>query len=327
MPHFPKPFFRTARQSWFVQLDGRQINLGPDHDEALRQYGELIAKPRPAKLASDSVAILMDLFLDWCEKHRESRTYDWYKERCQGLLDSIPVALTVRDLKPFHVQQWVDAHPWNDGMKRGAMIAVKRAFNWLTKQGHIDRSPLLGLELPPQGRRERVITPDEFTAILARYEGDPFADLLELAWETGARAQELWHVEARHVQGRCWVFPAKEAKGKRRPRIVHLSDRALAITQRLTMKYPKGKLLRNVDGVAWTRHAVSCRFLRLKKKIKEKLCLTNFRHSYATRMIEGGVDSMLVAAAMGHRDLSMLGKVYAHPSLQAVSSVAARTSA
>jgi len=27
MPYFPKPFFRTARQCWFVEIDGRQVKL------------------------------------------------------------------------------------------------------------------------------------------------------------------------------------------------------------------------------------------------------------------------------------------------------------
>jgi integrase len=312
MPHFPKPFFRSARQCWFVEIDGKQIKLSPDREEALRLYGELLAKPRAAKLASDSVAVLMDIFLDWCEQHRPGRTYEWYKERCQGFLDAISATLTLRELKPFHVQQWVDSHKWNDGMKRGAMIAVKRAFNWLAKQGHIDRSPLTGLELPPQGHRERVITPDEYKSILARYEGDPFADLLELAWETGARAQELWKLEARHFRGAAWIFPAKEAKGKRRPRVVHLTERALGITQRLVMKYPAGRLLRNEDGVPWTRHAVSCRFLRLKRKIGEKLCLTNFRHTFCSHALMNGVDGVVVSKLMGHTSTRMIETVYGH---------------
>jgi len=312
MPHFPKPFFRTARQCWFVEIDGRQIRLCQDREEAFRRYGAIISKPRPKRLASDSVAVLMDLFLDWCVKHRPGRTYDWYRERCQGFLDTLPATLNVCELKPFHVQQWADAHKWNDGMKRGAMIAIKRAFNWLAKQGLIDRSPISGLELPPQGHRDRVITPDEYKGILARYEGDPFADLIELAWETGARAQELWMVEARHVQGNAWVFPAKEAKGKRRPRIIQLTERAIMITQRLMLKYPAGRLLRNEDGVPWTRQAVSCRFLRLKKKIGEKLCLTNFRHTFCSHALMNGVDSVIVSKLMGHTSTRMIESVYGH---------------
>lgn len=36
--HVPKPFFRKGRNRWYVQLRGKQINLGPDKEEAFRQY-------------------------------------------------------------------------------------------------------------------------------------------------------------------------------------------------------------------------------------------------------------------------------------------------
>ena len=42
MPHFPKPFFVKARKLWYVQLGGRQINLGPDRDAAFTRYHELM---------------------------------------------------------------------------------------------------------------------------------------------------------------------------------------------------------------------------------------------------------------------------------------------
>jgi hypothetical protein len=34
MTHFPKPFCRPARSLWYVQIDGKQINLGADKTEA-----------------------------------------------------------------------------------------------------------------------------------------------------------------------------------------------------------------------------------------------------------------------------------------------------
>lgn len=68
----------------------------------------------------------MDLFLGWCEKHRAARTYDWYRNRCQGFLETIPATLAAYDLKPFHVQEWVDSHHWDDGMKRGAITTLCR---------------------------------------------------------------------------------------------------------------------------------------------------------------------------------------------------------
>ena len=34
MTKFPKPFYRADRGLWYVQLDGKQIKLGPDRDNA-----------------------------------------------------------------------------------------------------------------------------------------------------------------------------------------------------------------------------------------------------------------------------------------------------
>jgi hypothetical protein len=43
IPHFPKPFFRKPRGLWYVQISGKQVNLGPDQDAAFRRYHELLA--------------------------------------------------------------------------------------------------------------------------------------------------------------------------------------------------------------------------------------------------------------------------------------------
>lgn len=55
MPHFPKPFFRPAKNRWYVQLDGKHVNLGPDRDAAFERCHALMAdraKPQPGPAAS-----------------------------------------------------------------------------------------------------------------------------------------------------------------------------------------------------------------------------------------------------------------------------------
>ena len=49
VPHFPKPFYRKPRRRWYVQINGKQINLGPDRDEAFRLYHEMMADPTQFK--------------------------------------------------------------------------------------------------------------------------------------------------------------------------------------------------------------------------------------------------------------------------------------
>src|SRR5271170_2553776 len=49
MAHFPKPFFRPARALWYVQIDGKQINLGSDKAAAFKAYHGLMQQRADAK--------------------------------------------------------------------------------------------------------------------------------------------------------------------------------------------------------------------------------------------------------------------------------------
>src|SRR5207302_34650 len=111
------------------------------------------------------------------------------------------------------------------------------------------------IEKPRAGKRNLVIEEAGFETILKAVKDQLFRDLLQVAWETGARPQELLRVEARHVDAphSRWVFPPEEAKVKSHPRVVYLSETAMTITQRLVQLWPEGPLFRNEDGNPWTR--------------------------------------------------------------------------
>ena len=116
---FPKPFFRTARNCWFVQLGKEQIKLHPDEYEALKLYHELMAaraKQPAANVSQDTTgpaaAEVFDKSLDWCARHRRPRTYAWYKGHIQSFLASLPdPRIAAADLRPYHIVEWADRHP------------------------------------------------------------------------------------------------------------------------------------------------------------------------------------------------------------------------
>jgi integrase len=321
MPHFPKPFFRPRKNRWYVELDGKHINLGPDEKEAFRRYHEIMAerkKPLPITPPSDDSLLVevLDAFLDWCLKHREKRTFESYKERIKSFLGSLADRrMPLKNLRPYHLQEWVDGHPdWNPGMKRGRMQAVQRALNWAVKQGRVEKSPIAYVEKPPPGKRENVIEYAVYQRMLELTATQEFRDLITVSWEVGSRPQEIWRVEKRHLDlsDKRWVFPVKESKGKKKIRIVYLTDLALEVCRRLAAKHPVGPLFRNSDGLPWNRHATSCVFLRMKKHLGKKYALVDFRHSFTTRSLKAGVDPVTLSFLLGHVDTSMLAKTYAH---------------
>jgi integrase len=315
MARRPKPWYWKQRRSWFVTISGQRHPLGPDRSTALVRFHELMSSPQKAVVASDQVVAIIDLFLDWTKKHRAESRYHWYVWLCQSFVDSIPSTTRVGDLRPYHLQNWVDGREGDSqSTTRACITAVKRAFAWAEKQGHIDRSPIANVERPGATRREQIVAQAEYDTIRSCVPDEAFLDLLELAWEVGPRPQELVRVESRHVDllNARWVFPKEEAKGKKYPRVVYLTEPALELTKRWMIRYPEGPIFRNLDGTPWNKSSINSRFFRLAKKTGQKFCLYSFRHSFATRLLEAGVDSLTVAILLGHQDPSMLARVYQH---------------
>lgn len=306
MARNPKPWYWKARKCWFVTIDGQRHNLGEDKKEAEKRFHELmLGKP---KVKSDSVLCLFDEFLEWTQKHRAERTYGWYKDFILSFAKEVK-HLSTDQVKPYHVQKWVDSQPgWDQGTRRGAITAIKRAFNWAVKQGYIDRSPIRHLEKPEARRREIVVTEEEYRKIL-EVSDQCFGEMVTFALETGARPNEIIIMEDRHLdlKNDRVVLPTDEAKGKKRIRTIYLTPRAKEILIGKT-----GRIFRNSEGNPWTAYAINCRFGKLKKKIGRRLCLYAFRHTFAQRKLEAGVDCLVVATLMGHSDVSMLAKYYQH---------------
>jgi integrase len=325
MPHFPKPFWRKDRNRWMLQLpSGTIVTLGPDKDKAFRKYHEIMAsqagesRQSPSASANDpTVASILDQFLEWVAKNRKPRTYETYQERLQLFLSDLEdPKILVSHIKPYHITKFVGRHPnWSATMRRGRMQAVQTALDWAVKEGLIDQSPLAKLQKPSPGRRDNPVTEVDHLGILAVVKGEGFRDLLTLAWETGARPQEIVRAEARHLDRNlsALVFPPEEAKGNRW-RAVYLSPTARALVEKLAERYPSGPLLRNSDGVGWTPFAVSCAFGRAQKKMGKRFALYDYRHGWATSALERGIDPVTVSVLMGHADPSMLCRVYQHMS-------------
>lgn len=398
MAHSPKPFFKPNRSTWYCEIARVQHVLGKHPADAgpprrkpapagrkegdwdpppaiLAAFYKLMAagaeKPRPAAGPAPGQLVIevLDEFLTWCEKHKAPLTFAWYRDRIQAFVRTVP-GMTVSDLKPIHVERWVDAHPgWSASHQRGSKVAVQRAFRWAEKMGVVKENPIRHIDKPEQGKREKVITPQEYEALLARFT-DSFGDLIRFAWNTGCRPQESVRIEARHVDlaNRRITLPPREAKGKKRYRVIYLNDAALALVTRLTGERSCGPIFRNAGGDPWTAWAVNCRFNRLqehtgreklgrivaddeevkalaamltktrtvkgvavvkserallgeaRKKLRtraarkagQKLCLYNFRHTFANRLLAAGVDSLTVSTLLGHVDGTMLGRVYSH---------------
>lgn len=317
MPRDPKPWFRKDRDAWFVTIQGRRFNLGPDKEAAFNRFYELMLHGDDEQPTQDDVSVfqLFDEFLEWTKAQRADMTYEWYRKFLQLFSTELRTDRPASRLKPYELLKWTTRSPnWSNTYQNSAIRAVQRAYRWGHRMGLISSNPVQFVEKPQCGRREEIITPAQYEEILANIRSKHFKRLIMAAWETGARPQELIRVEIRHVDlaNKRWIFLPHESKGKKRHRMIYLNKAAEELTCEAMEKREGGFLFRNQLHHAWHPHAIGCQFTRLKERINRRICLYMFRHSFATRMLTAGVDPMTVATLLGHADASMLGKVYQH---------------
>jgi integrase len=142
-------------------------------------------------------------------------------------------------------------------------------MKWAKRQGYIDRNTVADLEVPSAEHKEVAISQEEFDHLLSYVRNQALADLLIVTWETGCQPQESLRVAARHVDlvNQRWVFYKSESKMKRITRVVYLTDPALAITKRLMLARPDGRLFCNTNGKPWNTEAVNCCFFLLQMRM------------------------------------------------------------
>src|SRR4051812_15866504 len=118
MARKPSPWYWPERNAWFTILDGQRHPLG-DHPANLpppvkrkgkwpcppsieKTFHSLLGSPSPANsmrvsMRSDTgptVSEILDKFLEWTQKHKAARTYDWYHDHLQSFLDHLSKTLS-----------------------------------------------------------------------------------------------------------------------------------------------------------------------------------------------------------------------------------------
>jgi integrase len=306
------PWFREQNKTWYVQLAGRQINLGKDKTAAFREWHRL--KGNGAPLKDHPVRAVLEAHWTWLQSNRSPETWKPREKILKTFGLSIPPKLRVSQLRPFHVQAWIDKNYATNGPTRKAdlIATIKTAINWGVKMGYADASPIATMEKPERQVRQEFVPFDQWQTLLDSCKPD-LRDFVAVILISGARPQEMLKYEANHFDGERLTLPIQDSKGKKRSRVVHLPPLALEIVKRLAEQYPDGKLFRTKAGIPWDRNSLRCRFRALKKKMSmPKLCATTLRHSWAHHRLESGQDSLIVSKLMGHVDGRMLATRYGH---------------
>ena len=190
-------------------------------------------------------------------------------------------------------------------------------FLYGTTLGRPEQLPLI-----PYGKRPKtlpsVLSPTEVQRLLEAAAPGRDRVLLQVAYGCGLRLSELRHLQVADIDSARMVVHVRQGKGAK-DRLVPLSVRLLAELRAYWRAYrphrwlfPSPKPDRPITGSNIQR-----RFGRLVKQVGlTKHCsMHTLRHSYATHLLEAGVDVLTLKTLLGHRSLETTTR-YLHVSTQ-----------
>ena len=364
MARKPSPWWYTEKNAWYVTIYGNRKRLGdhpagapkPKKSERTGQWNvppsindafrRLYGKDRP--LDGDAVASIFDDFLEWTQRERAGRTYEWHLKFCNDFAASVSPngyqygLINVNELTTKDVNDWLASKsfvdpkdkkaktrrkPWSAATRKCAITSLTRAFNWAKRNRGLKVSPIEGMEKPTVHRSIVVVPPGEFETLIAAIPTermsrkdrtkkpfhDPFKDLAIVSYDCGCRPEEIRKIEARHLRPeiQAAVLPKEEAKGKKRARTIFFpTDRSWEIVCRLAAHHTEGPIFRNKHGRPWTASAWNIRLSLLKDAVGRKIKLTEFRKTWITGKILAGTDSHVVAKLSGHASTKMIDEHY-----------------
>lgn len=168
-----------------------------------------------------------------------------------------------------------------------------------------------------------VLSVQEVELILQKTENLKYKTIFSLIYSTGLRLSETSNLKINHIHRPNKTIFIKNGKGKK-DRYVVLSDKILEMLREYYKKYrPKQYLFENdFDYEPINNRSIQREFVRVinKCRIKKRATVHTLRHSFATHLLEAGVDIRYIQELLGHSDINTTMR-YTHISSKALKNV------
>jgi site-specific recombinase XerD len=174
----------------------------------------------------------------------------------------------------------------------------------------------------PFGKRPKtlpaILSRDEVLQFFAAFPHDPDRMMVRLTYACGLRIGELVRLRVADLDGRRRVLVVRQGKGHK-DRLVPLSPQLLQELRAYWQRYRPSDWLFPGPGPRGHR-SITALQRRVKRAVRalgwsKRVSLHTLRHSYATHLLEAGVDVVTVQHLLGHRDLQTTAR-YLHVSLR-----------
>jgi len=160
--------------------------------------------------------------------------------------------------------------------------------------------PKKPLQLP------KVLSKEQIANLINAIENTKHKTIIMLAYACGLRVSEVVSLRVKNVDGQRKMLFIERAKGKK-DRVVSLSPNMLIMLREYYKKYkPKDYLF---EGQFENEHLTTRSIQNVLQKAKEKAGIKQdgsmhmLRHSFATHLLDRGIDVVFIQKLLGHNDI------------------------
>jgi integrase/recombinase XerD len=253
---------------------------------------------------------------DLCLRNYAARTIETYVGRIVAFAKHFgrsPDLLGPEEVRTFQLHLLERRVSWSSFNQ--AVCALR--FLYGTTLGRPEQLPMI-----PYGKRPKtlpsVLAPQEVLRLIGAAETPRDRVFLQVAYGCGLRLSELIHLHVTDIDSARMVIHVRHGKGAK-DRLVPLSRRLLEELRAYWRQYRPRTWLFPGDkpGQPITGSNMQRRFGRLVPRVGlTKHCsLHTLRHSYATHLLEAGVDLLTLKALLGHKTLETTTR-YLHVNTQ-----------
>lgn len=259
---------------------------------------------------------------DMTIRRLKERTQDFYQRAVAKYAQHFRRSPAELDYE--HVRQY-QLHLVQSGWKTGYVNHTMSALRFFYKvtMGRHDALEMIPLAREPK-RLRQILTPEEVVRLIEAAPGRKYRCVFSIAYGAGLRSSEVISLKVSDIDSTRMVLRIEDGKGGK-DRLAKLSPQMLK-ELRSWWKEAKPKVFlfpsrfKAFDHISARQYHRACRDAAIRARIDRSVHPHMLRHSFATHLLDKGVDIRVIQAMLGHKKLETTA-IYAAVSPKLIQSV------
>ncbi len=179
----------------------------------------------------------------------------------------------------------------------------------------------LSIKLPKKEKKlPEVLTKEEVKMLVENASTKKSKLIILLLYSSGIRVSELINLKRKDLDFNSNIGWVRRGKGKK-DRIFQLPDKIIVLLKGYFEKTPEYTYVLSKEKPLTTRNIQKIiKKINIKTGINKKVTPHILRHSYATHLLDSGVDIRYIQTLLGHENLSTT-QIYTHVSHEALKKI------